>query len=127
MTATLEALDTGAIDPAQFTHRDHVVLAFEALRQDDFFTASARIARGLQALAHRAGAPEKFNATITHAFLSLIAERMREGEDTESFLAANPDLLQGAALRHRYSRARLEDPRARRIALLPDRAAPPPA
>lgn len=120
MTPTLEALDAGRLDPAGFRHRDHIALGYEALRQDDFFTASARIARGLRELAEKAGVPEKFNATITHAFMSLIAERMREGETVEAFVARNRDLVNGAALRSRYSAERLGEWRARRVALMPD-------
>jgi hypothetical protein len=123
MTVTLQALDAGTLDPKAFRHRDHIVLAFEALRQEEFFAASARIARGLRGLAAKAGAPEKFNATITHAYLSLIAERMREGETLDAFLAANPDLLDKARLRGLYSAERLADPRARQVALMPDIAA----
>lgn len=123
MTACLAALDDGALDPASFSHRDHVALAYEALRQDEFFAAAARIARGLRALAARAEVPEKFSATVTLAFLCLIAERMAESraDSAEAFLAANPDLLTGAPLARFYSPSRLADPRARGIALLPDR------
>ncbi|MFC2969888.1 hypothetical protein [Acidimangrovimonas pyrenivorans] len=119
MTVTLEAFDAAEIDPAAFSHRDHLAVAFEALRQDEFFAASARIARGLRGLAAKAGAPEKYSATITLAFISLVAERMQEGQDFDAFLAANPELLNGA-LKRLYSSQRLADPRGRSVALLPD-------
>ena len=120
---TLAALDAGTLEPASFGHREHVLAAWEALRQDEFFAAAARYASGLRGLAARAGVPEKYSATVTLAFLSLIAERMQgETGDAEAFLAANTDLMRGDALAARYSPERLAAPNARRIALLPDRA-----
>ena len=119
MSVTLEAFDAAEIDPAAFSHRDHLAVAFEALRRDEFFAASARVAHGLQRLVAKAGVPEKYSATITLAFMSLVAERMQEGQDIDAFLDANPDLLNGA-LKRLYSRERLADPRSRAIGLLPD-------
>lgn len=121
-TETLAALDAGTLDPAAFTHRDHVLAAWEALRQEEFFAAADRFATGLRLLTERAGVPEKYSATVTLAFLSLIAERMEGvGGDPDAFLAANPDILSGDALSARYSAERLAAPRGRRVALLPDR------
>ncbi len=122
MTALMDAFDAGTLDPAGFTHRDHIAVAHEALQSDEFFAASARVARGLRGLAAKAGAPEKYSATITLAFLSLIAERMVKAEGLSEFLAANPDLLDGSILRRLYTTARLSDPRAQRYGLLPDLA-----
>ena len=121
----LEAFLDNSLDPAGFKHRDHVAVAFEMLRQYDFLDASAKYAGCLRALTEKAGVPEKFNATVTMAFMSLIAERMNVAEyrDFEDFEAANGDLASIAVLNRWYSKDRMSSEAARKIFLLPDRAA----
>ncbi len=121
--AVLTALDAGSLAPQDFDHRAHIAVAFEALREDDFFTASKRIADGLKRLTIAAGVPEKFHATITQAYMSAIAEAMHAtpAEDAEAFLAQNADLLEGTFLKERYSATCLSSDLARKVALLPDR------
>ncbi|MFY0660227.1 MAG: hypothetical protein JXR15_07020 [Shimia sp.] len=120
---TLLAIDSGTLNPADFDHQTHVAVAFEALREDDFFTASKRIADGLKRLTISAGVPEKFHATITQAYMCAIAEAMHVSpvETAEEFLAQNADLLAGGFLKIRYSQACLTSELARRVPLLPDR------
>ena len=119
---TLRRLTDGTLDPAAFGHRDHVGVAYEALQQGDFFEATGRVAAGIRALAARAGAPDKFNATITWAFMSLIAERMLTSDcaGAEDFIRRNPDLSDGSVLARWYSKRRLTSDHARAVALLPD-------
>ena len=116
------AFEAGALDPAAFLHRDHVAVACDMLLRYDFLEATARYAAGLRSLAATAGVPEKFNATITLAFLSLIAERMRTTEhaDYDDFIARNRDLLSKDLLGEWYSPERLRSDLARRVFLLPD-------
>ncbi len=112
------------IDNRTFRHADHVLVAYDLLRTRTFDEAAAIYARGIRELAARAGAPEKFNTTITFAFLSLIAERM-DGGSTSSFdvfAAANPDLLSKAALDRWYTPERLHSDAARRMFLMPEPA-----
>lgn len=73
-------------------------------------------------LTKRAGVPEKSSATVTFAFLSAIAERKANGVFTsaEDFVARNPDLLSRDFLEKLYSPARLANPLARYMPLLPD-------
>ena len=110
---------------ASFGHRDHLATAFEALRQYDFVEASATYAGCIRAMAEKAGAPEKFNATMTLAFLSLIAERMagKAYTDFAEFETANPDLASMAVLGQWYSKERMTSPTARKQFLMPDRVA----
>jgi hypothetical protein len=121
---TLDALVDGSLAPEAFTHADHFAVAFEALRRHPFEEAHAVVTDGIRALASRAGVPEKFNATITFAYMSAIAERMARapGDDLERFLADNADLLDRAFLTARYTPDRLASPLARTTPLLPDRA-----
>ncbi|GLQ21186.1 hypothetical protein ACFFUB_06510 [Algimonas porphyrae] len=116
---------TEAVDARQFGHRDHVRLAYRLLSQNDFIDAAAAYARGIQELATEAGAPEKFNLTITYAFMSVIAERMarKESTDVDEFLSANPDLLNKNFLIQLYPDDRLQSDLARQSFLLPSLAA----
>ena len=121
---TLAALEAGRLDAARFTHRDHILTAWEALRQDEFFAAAHRYASAIRRLAEAAGVPGKYSATITFAFLSLIAERMEASPgNAEAFLADNPDLLSPGVLAPFYSADRPISALGRRVALMPDRAA----
>jgi len=109
------------IDPAGFRHVDHVGVAFEALSRHSFFKALQIYADGLMGLVEKAGVPEKFNATVTFAYMSAIAERMASApaESAADFIAANPALLSGEVL-SRYSPERIKSDLARQVALLPD-------
>ncbi|MGI9024824.1 MAG: hypothetical protein ACR2GP_04485 [Burkholderiaceae bacterium] len=116
----LERFESGAFDPAQFRHCDHVRVAFEMLGHYPFAEAASRFSRGLRAMTLRAGKPEAYHETITIAFLSLIAEaRDSSPSDFEVFAQHNPDLFDKRALLEVYSQARLESPIARRTFVLP--------
>ena len=119
--AMLEDFECGEIDPGGFRHADHVGVAYEALARHGFFKALQIYADGLMALVEKAGVPEKFNATVTFAYMSVIAERMHRQPSASAavFIAANPELLSGEVL-SRYSPARLQSELARQVALLPD-------
>ena len=123
--AVLAAMEEGTLASQDFDYRAHIAVAFEALREDDFFSASKRIADGLKRLTVAAGVPEKFHATITQAYMSAIAEAMHATptEDAETFLTQNADLMTGTFLKERYSAACLSSDLARKVALLPDRVA----
>lgn len=118
----LRALGTGTLDPGEFSHLDHIGVAYEALSRHDFFEAASGVASGIRGLAEKAGAPDKFNATITWAYLSLIAERMRTTEHSGAadFIARNPDLADRGVLSPWYSKGRLTSDLARSTVLLPD-------
>lgn len=117
----LDALMAGTLSASEFNHKAHVGVTFEALQRFEFFEAMQVIVTGLRNLAARAGVPDKFNATITMAYLSVIAERMASDPcpDADAFVARNEDLLGLACLASRYPSSRLSSDLARRIALLP--------
>ena len=120
--ALARAFEDRSLDPAAFRHRDHVAVACQLLRQHDFLEASARYGAHLQAIASKAGVPQKFNTTVTLAFLSLIAERMAtcQHEDFDDFAARNPDLLSKDLLLSWYPPERLSSDLARKVFLMPD-------
>jgi hypothetical protein len=119
-----QEMSQGCLDPAGFDHRAHLGVAYEMVTHHETFEAMAIYARGLRALTEAAGVPEKYNATVTLAFLSLTVERAaaRPYESTEAFLAENADLLSSGALRQYYGGDQLGSDLARRLPLLPRRA-----
>ncbi|MEM9104706.1 MAG: hypothetical protein AAGC96_03540 [Pseudomonadota bacterium] len=120
----MQGFEHETLDAAKFTHRDHVAVAYELLRRHSFLEASARYGSCLQTIATKAGAAQKFNTTVTLAFLGLIAERM-ENADTETFetfIADNRDLLDRSPLDRWYTQDRIGSDLAKRIFLLPDKS-----
>ena len=119
----LDRLRAGTLDPAEFSHLDHIGVAYEAITRYDFLEAARIVADGIRHLAEAAGDPMKFNATITLAFMSVIAERMGQARyaDAAAFIEDNPDLATRAALAPWYSAERLTSDLARSVLLLPDR------
>lgn len=119
----------GEIDPAAFSHREHVRMAFEMLRRHDFVEAALHYSHALRTLTAKVGKPEKFHQTVTIAFLSLVAERMQARGPCgfDEFAEANPDLLDKSVLGRLYSAERLASEAARTTFLLPEplRAATP--
>ncbi len=118
------AFEAGELAPEAFKHADHVAVAYEMLSAYEFLDACSRYAASIKVLAERAGAPEKYNATITLAFLSLIAERIALGRHAgcEEFMAQNGDLTSRDVLLQWYSPQRLTCDTARAVFLLPDPA-----
>jgi hypothetical protein len=123
--AELRALETGALDPASFPHREHVRLGFEMLGRYSFSEALARFSRGLKLIAAKAGRPEVYHETITVAFLALIGERraQREEDSWNDFKAKNCDLLEKRCLEKWYDAEQLRSDLARRTFCLPQGAA----
>ncbi|MEM8499702.1 MAG: hypothetical protein AAF542_16890 [Pseudomonadota bacterium] len=118
----LQQFEALKISTPDFHHEEHVRVAFEMLNSYDFVEACSRYANTIQAMAQSAGAPEKYNTTITFAFMSLVAERKANSDhtDVDSFLANNPHLLDRSLLDGWYSKERLTSATARGQFLLPD-------
>ena len=112
------------IKPADFGHHDHLQVAFELLDRHDFMEVCTINGSAIDRMARSVGAPEKYNATITIAFLSVIAERRQRSVrgDFGAFLAATQDLLDPHALLAWSSPERLTSAAARVQFLMPDKA-----
>ncbi len=119
----LEQFEARQISAPDFHHKDHILVAFEMLKKYDFVDACNRYACTIRAMAESVGVPEKYNATITIAFMSLIAERksLFDRDDLDGFIASNPDLLDKSVLKTWYTQERLTSAMARGQFLLPDR------
>lgn len=122
-TQLLERFETRQIAAPDFHHKDHILVAFEMLKKYDFVDACTRYASTIREMAESVDALEKYNTTITIAFMSLIAERkaMSDNDDLNGFLANNPDLLDKSVLKTWYTQERLSSAMARGQFLLPDR------
>lgn len=118
----LDALIGDTLSPEEFSHLDHVGVAYEALRGHEFFEAVTLIAQGLSRLTERAGVPEKYNATLTFASMSLIAERMKTApcQSAEEFVTRDGSIFSGGFLKAQFPETRLNSELAREVALLPD-------
>ncbi|MEM7069117.1 MAG: hypothetical protein AAF478_09555 [Pseudomonadota bacterium] len=120
--AFVKVFEAGEIDAADFSHMDHVGVAWELLGKRDFLEALSIYANTIRNLAINAGVPDKFNTTITIAFLGVIAERQKHtnAENFEDFIAENSDLVKRNVLTDWYSADRLSQSAAREIFLMPD-------
>lgn len=115
----LAALEAGTLAADDFDHRDHIGVAWEALRGQEFFAATKTIADGLRHVTRLAGVPEKYSATVTLAFMSLIAERMGPEPDADTFIDANPGLFDMSSISGLYPGLDLWSDKARAVGLLP--------
>ena len=117
----LRALETGALDPSAFPHREHVRLAYGMLERYPFGEAVARFSRGVKLLAAKAGRPEVYHETITVAFLAVIGERRARAKSNKwsEFKANNSDLFDKRCLTNWYGAEQLGSDLARRTFCLP--------
>ncbi len=124
-TEELDALETGALDPARFPHSEHVRLGYEMLGHHSFGVAVDRFSRGLRLLAAKAGRPQVYHETITVASLALINERRARGDaqDWPAFKRTNADLFDKRCLEKWYGAEQLGSDLARRTFCLPQGAA----
>lgn len=125
--AFLAAFRDTSLPPSMFHHRDHVRMAWLYLRECGPVDATPRFVADLQRFATAKGVPGLYHATITAAYMTIIAERMTATPvDTwDAFADAHPDLLtwKPGVLDRYYTDARLKSPLARAQFLMPDRLA----
>lgn len=123
--AALDAFRAGTLPDDAFHHAGHVRMAWVYVREFGADEAPAQFTADLRRFAHAKGAPGLYHATITFAYLSLLAERiaMTPTAEWEVFAAAHADLLRWkpGVLDAYYSPERLWSAAARAQFLLPDR------
>ncbi|RPI52790.1 MAG: hypothetical protein EHM55_15665 [Acidobacteria bacterium] len=119
------AFETGVLAADEFTHAQHVRVAWWYLKRHSFDDATARFKTGLQRFVAAHGASAKYHETMTVAYLRLIAHRLHEGADLAwpDFAAQNADLLSRSSsiLTRHYTEERLQSGQAKRVFLHPDR------
>lgn len=103
MNAVFEELfGTVMAHSERFGHRQHVEVAWLAVRRLGPESAAEVVSEGIIALAAAAGQPGKYDAGLTRAWLGVIAERAAQNPEIaefEVFIAEHPDLLEWATVR----------------------------
>ena len=128
MDAFASLMDEVMPSDGRFGHREHLHLAWLAVRRHGQPAAAEMIADGIRHTARYAGAPQKYHATMTGAWVALVAHHVPEGpNDFDGFLAGFPGLLDKRLLAGHYSNARLASAEARQAWVEPDLAPLPAA
>lgn len=124
--AAMDAFRDGTLPASAFHHADHVRMAWVYVREFGAEDAPRQFAADLRRFAQAKGVPGLYHATITTAYLALLAERIAATPTTDwtAFAAAHPDLLRWkpGVLDAYYSPERLWSDAARAQFLLPDRS-----
>jgi hypothetical protein len=117
---------SGGARGGAFRHRQHIHLAFIAVRRYRAAQAADRISAWLRHLT--AHAPQKYNATITRAWTEIVGYHIAADPsvtDFDVFAERNPDLFDKRLLTRHYTPAVLASSRARARWVEPDLAAFP--
>ena len=113
---------------AEFRHRDHLRLAWLAVRRHGGGAAEEVVTKGIQRFAHHHSHGPAYHDTMTRFWVRLVAHAVShrpEIVDFEEFLAAYPPLLdKSTPLRH-WSREAMFAPDARAAWRDPDLVALP--
>jgi hypothetical protein len=116
--------ESGAIKPEQFSHREHVRLAYIYLCESNLATAHARTRDAIQSLLQRNNiAAAKYHETLTLAWLKAVRYFMSKTADAESaaqFIELNPRLLDTKIMLTHYSPETLFSEEARAMFIDPD-------
>ncbi|MEU8618533.1 hypothetical protein [Streptomyces sp. NPDC048623] len=117
----------------RFGHRQHVQLTWLAVTRYGTAAAVALVSDGIQRIARDAGVPQKYNATVSRAWVELVghhaAETAETAETTETgrcdfdaFASRHPALLDKRLLTRFYRPSTLASPAARTGWVEPDLA-----
>lgn len=107
-----------------FRHRQHVHLAFIAVRRYGSARAADKVSDWIRHLT--AHAPQKYHATVTRAWTEIVARHVAADPsvtDFDAFAERYPALLDKRLLTRHYTTAALASPRARAGWVEPDLAA----
>ena len=99
----------------RFGHREHVHLTWLAVRHFGPARAVDVISDGIQRTARYGGAPQKYNATVSRAWVELIAHHVAEGpeDDFRRFVSHHAALLDKRLLLRFYRSTTLAGHQAR--------------
>ena len=106
----------------RFGHRQHVHLTWLAVRRYGVPAAVGLVSDGIQRTARYAGAPQKYHATVSRAWVELVGHHAAErGEqDFTAFADHHSALLDKRLLTRFYRPATLAGPRAKTGWVEPD-------
>jgi hypothetical protein len=110
----------------QFRHRQHINLAFLAVRRYGMPEATGKICGWLQHLTSYQRAPQKYHHTVSRAWVEIVAHHLGTDPDSpdcadfELFAERNPALLDKRLLSRHYRSATLASGPARHGWVEPD-------
>lgn len=113
--AWLEQVQAGH-PPGGFAHRDHLRLALLLLANcHSVEAASVSAGDAIRAIAAAAGKPQKYNETVTGAWIRIVAHcrGINPTDDVDELVAAFPWLLDKRLLLSHYTSHTLASPAAR--------------
>lgn len=100
----------------EFRHRQHIHLAFWAVRRFGMPEAAVRVCDMIRHIAAYQRAPQKYHETVSRAWMELVAHHVATDPDCAdfgSFAGRNPALLDKRLLSRHYRSATLASPPAR--------------
>ena len=102
-------------DATRFGHREHVHLTWLAVRRCGVPAAVGLVSDGIQRTARYAGAPQKYHATISRAWVELVGYHVAESGESDfaAFADHHSALLDKRLLTRFYRPATLASTRAR--------------
>jgi hypothetical protein len=108
----------------RFGHRQHIHLTWLAVRRYGTAEAVDLVSDGIQGTARYAGVPQKYNATVSTAWVELVGHHADESDaaDFDSFANRHPELLDKKLLTRFYRPATLAGAPARTGWVEPDLA-----
>jgi hypothetical protein len=122
--AELAAILPGITGPSgQFRHRQHINLAFVAVRRYGMPEATTRICHWIQRIARYERAPQKYHHTVSRAWVEIVAHHAGADPDCadfDTFAARHPALLDKRLLSRHYRSSTLAGAAARRGWVAPD-------
>jgi hypothetical protein len=106
----------------RFGHREHIHLTWLAVRQAGVPAAIGLVSDGIRRTTRYAGAPQKYHATVSRAWVELVGHHAAESgaRDFTSFAQQNGALLDKRLLTRFYRPATLAAPEARSGWVEPD-------
>jgi len=125
MSATFDELFAEVTGSApRFGHHQHVQLTWLAVRRCGRSAAIELVSQGIQRTARYAGAPQKYHATISRAWVELIAHHVAEDatDEFDTFAGRNAPLLDKRLLNRFYRSTTLAGAPARAGWVEPDLA-----
>ena len=119
-----ELMDEVMATAERFGHRQHVHLTWLAVRRYGTEAAVDLISGGIRRTARYAGVPQKYNATVSRAWVVLVGHHAGESHtaDFDTFARRHPALLDKKLLTRFYRSSTLADTRARAGWVEPDLA-----
>lgn len=108
----------------RFGHRQHVHLTWLAVRRFGTDAAVGVVSEGIARTARYAGVPQKYNATVSRAWVELVGHHAAQADaaDFGSFAERHPALLDKKLLTRFYRSSTLASDRARTGWVQPDLA-----